>query len=178
MLRVRRPTGAVVTALLVVGGCGFGRCSRSVTARRHVLGSCTVRPDGAAILCGGETFASLECEDRFPDGCTRLALRYADGDVASLYVARGDPKFDAATHVTVASDGTHVWFLETEGPLLSQQWREYDVQSGALRDAASAEIDRVRAAVARGAAVPFDGAARRASGAPSRVIERPGAKPP
>jgi hypothetical protein len=170
MLRVRRPAGAVVTALLVIGGCGIGRCSRTLTARRHVLESCTARADGAAILCGGETFASLECQDRFPDGCSRLAVRYADGDLASLYVARGDPKFDAATHVTLASDGTRVWFLETEGPFLSQRWREYDVQSGALSDARSAEIERVRAAVARGAAVPFD-----AAGVRSRAPPRPAA---
>ncbi len=129
------------------------------------MSECTALRDGSAILCGGRTFASLECQVRFPEGCTKLAVRYADGDVASLYVARGDPKFDVATHITVASDGAHVWFLETEGPFLSQQWHEYAVQSGASRKAEPSEIERVREAVKRGEAVPYALGARSASGA-------------
>jgi len=145
-----RAAKVAIAAVLLAAGCA----DRRLTARAHEpQRKCTVRPDGKAILCGGETFASFDCQIRFHAGCTTLFLRYADGQVARLYEAQGDPKFDKAAHVTVASDGSRVWFLEIEGLSGARQWREYDVWSGVLKSMGSAEAGQVDAAIARGAAV-------------------------
>lgn len=161
MLLARTPR--LVLAVLAAAGAS---CIRSpLTARPHQPRTvCAARSDGAAILCDGQVFASLECQVRFYVGCTKLILRYADGDVARLYEARGDPKFDKATRVAMASDGSRLWFLETEGPFAALQWHEYDVWSGALRDAPPEIAGQVEVAVGRGAAIPLARNLERAPG--------------
>lgn len=155
---------AAAMAALAVGCRACGQSQ--LTTRAHVPGgACTVRADGSAILCGGRLVASLDCQVRSHEGCTNLVLRYADGDVARLFKARGDPKFDKAARVSVAPDGTRIWFLESEGLFQTQRWREYGVFTGVLKELRSEEV-AMAAGGERGGAVPL--AKRLSSGASAR----------
>lgn len=146
MKRVRLGAG-ILAAACALAGCA----SRTLTTRGHgAAPDCAVREDGAAILCGDRVFATLECS-RAGAGCSRLALRYADGDVAQLFAAR-DARYDSATRVATAPDGSRIWFLELEGGSAARRWHEYDVARGKLFDVADG---LAQTAAANAGAVPL-----------------------
>ena len=143
----------------IAAACALAGCAApKLTVQSHAAAEgCSVSADGSAISCGGRAYATLECTWAY-GGCTRLALRYADGDVARLYEASGDPRLDTAAQIMTAADGTRIWFLTLEGPQAARRWREYDVSRGKLWDVGEGMAE---AAAGRAAAIPLATQARR-----------------
>jgi hypothetical protein len=146
-MRERR-IGSLLALAAALAACASPR----LTNRPHESAApCSVRPDGAAIVCGGSVFATVECKAT-PHGCERLALHYADGEVAELYAAAPGANVDAATQVSTAADGSRIWFLAVEGPSAARRWREYDVRRGKLWDMGDGQAE---SAAAGAGAVPL-----------------------
>ncbi len=164
--------------VLLTGSLLLGCAPRVLVSHGHGLDplrahDCSVRPDGARIVCDGQELARIGClsehHTAFGNACRVLAVRYADGDIAWLYrAARFDPEhpeeyrppdkvdLDRASSPVVARDGHAVWFhsrtIFTRGSV-----QEYDVASGRIRDVESADEWRIWAAVHEGRAVRVGG---------------------
>jgi hypothetical protein len=155
---------AAVATLAAVAGC---RTTRLIGHERPwPEGGCRASEGGRVIVCEGREVARVECRSERHEGfkCRNLAVRYADGEVASLHHAGpAEPApyppdkvdLEAAYGPVVARDGRTIWF-RTRTPRTEWRTHEYDVATGVLRDV---DAGRVRAAVDGGRALPLGAAA-------------------
>jgi hypothetical protein len=148
-MKSRSPLSRIAALGLCLG------CTSITWVHNRVNAKCGERAfDGAALSCDGAMVAELRCLATRGGVCKSLVIDYPGGARTVLWTAeaRFDPQHPEAFQpgdgsfaafiddVSVAPDGSRLWFRHRSSIFSSITWHTYDLNQGMLREVDAAAV--------------------------------------